>query len=809
MAFREHLWRDLRYALRQVRRNPGFAAGAVFPLALAIGCIGSVLTLADAVLFRPTGVQDPSRVASIYTFSRTQNRYLSDSYPDFRDIGNLSGLISASAAYLRSAVSVRLGANEGGQPRNTEMVTGDYFRAAGVAPVLGRRLTPDDDTPGAAPVALISYSLWESRFARSPSVLGTVIWLNRLPFTIVGVMPRGYQGMLLDWYPDCSLWVPLSSFSRLYPAVSAVDYRNRRDVQMLMILARLRPGVTVAQLQAALDTIAPRIAARPEYRFLALHSAEARFFPAYRASTMRFLWMLLAVSAIAVAIACFNLASLLLSRAAARQREIAARVALGASRFRILQALVVENALLALCACAVSAPIALAAAYWLRDAPIMSGFSLTLDLSPDGRALALGMLAGIITAIAAGIAPALKVSRGDLRPAPRRTGSRDLFIAAQVACAMAILIPAAVLAQSIRSLGQAHLGYDADRVLLASFDPLAGATKTPAEFDRLTSALLTELRLQAPGAALAWQALPTVMRSTLDVSPDVRLDASAWKPMSFDWISGGYFELLRTPVLNGRAILDSDDRRSQPVVVLNQSAASLLWPGENPVGRRLRIRQEAMEREVVGVVADSRFRPLGNPQAAEPCLFLPLDQRAGPIGFEIHVRTPGPPLEFSNSLRQIAVRVDPDASLSNVRTLTDQTEAGLKPMMMAAQATGAVSLLGIVLAAAAMFAASAYRVTQQKKEIAIRIAVGAEPRWVIRSFASRGLATGIAGALLGCFPALWAARLVEASIVGAGAPDASLFLVAAAALALASALAAYAAARRIARVQPADVLRVQ
>ncbi len=803
-GFAERLWQDLRYALRQLRRNPGFAAGAILPLALAIGCIASVLTLADAVLFRPTGVKDPSRIAAIYTFSRSSNRYLSDSYPDFRDITALTGLIDSTGAYLRTSLGVRIAA--GTERMNTELVTGDYFRAAGVTPVLGRALTPEDDRPGAPPVALVSYSLWETRYARSPSVLGSAIWLNRLPFTIVGVMPQGYQGMLLDWYPDCSIWTSLVHFSRFYPSSTAPDLLNRREVQILMMLARLRAGVDVPRLQAALDVLAPRVAARSDHRFVAFPSIQARFFPSYRNGTLHFLWMLLAVSAAAVAIACFNLASLLLARAASRRHEIGTRLAIGAGRFRILQQFMVENAVLAAAACALSLPVAFAATYWLRDAPIMNGFSLTLDLSPDGRALAAGMLAGLITALAAGIVPALRASKNrDFRPLLANWGTVsafrqwDLFIAAQIACAMTILVPAAMLAQNIRELGSVHLGYDPRGVLLAST-----AIEQANQADGPARALLTELRSQAPQAALASTALPTVLRNAWDVSTN----SVSWKPLSFSWISDGYFDLLRTPMLSGRAILASDDRHSQPVVVLNQSAASLLWPGENPVGRHLRLRREPTDREVVGIVEDIRLRPLGRPLTPEPYLFLPLFQ-SGSTGIEIHVRTLGHPLLFTGALRQIVARVAPDAALANIRTLTGQVDDGLKPMHLAAQATGAVSVLGILLAVAGMFAASAFRVTEQKKEIAIRIAIGAEPRRVIRSFASRGLWIGIAGACLGLLPAVWGARLLRTSITGASAPGMGLFIAAALVLMLASSLAAFAAARRISRVQPSDVLRVQ
>ena len=806
----ERLWQDVHFGLRQLRLNPGFTSAAILPLALAIGCAAAILTLTDAVLFRPTGVKDPSRVAAVYSFSPTTNRYLSDSYPDFRDVNSLSDLVDSAAAYLRSPLNIRLTA--GAESMNTELVTGDYFRAAGIAPALGRPLIPEDDRPGAAPVALVSYALWESRYQSSASVLGSVIWMNGLPFTIVGVMPRDYQGMLLDWGGAPSFWAALTQFNRLFPNVP--DYQNRREVQMLMMLARLRPGVSVTQLQAALDVTASRIPADPRagpsYRLLALPAAEARFFPAYRAATVRFLWMLLAVSLAAVAIACFNLANLLLARSAARHHEMSTRAAVGASRVRLLQQLVVEHAVLAGCACALSVPVAIAVTGWLRTVQFTYVFRPVLNLTADWRALGIGMAAGLFTAVLAGIAPAIRTARSGIASGLKagrasRAGLRDLFVCGQVACAMAVLVSAAVLTKTLHDTGNTRLGYEARGILIGSLDVSNGGTVSQDNFFRLDRALLSEVRSQSSGAALAWQALPTTMRTTLDV----QVDPEVWKPLPFNWVSDGYFDVLRIPILEGRGILPTDDLHSQPVAVVNRSAAALLWPGENPVGRHLRIRQEQVDREVVGLAEDVRLHPLGQPEPAEPCLFLPLFQRSTPTGLTIHVRTQGDPLEFAGTLRQIAARIAPDAALSSVRRLEEQVEMGVEPMRVAAQATAAVSALGIALALAGIFASAAYRVTQQKKEISIRIAIGAEPARVVWSFAARGLWVGILGACIGLPVALWGVSLLRSAIAGVGVAGPFLLGAATVTLVVAAFAAAFAAASRIARIQPADVLRVQ
>ena len=576
-----------------------------------------------------------------------------------------------------------------------------------------------------------------------------------------------------------------------------------------MMLARLRPGVSLQRFQAALDVLASRVAASPDYRFLALPSSKARFWPAYRAATVRFLWLLIAVAGTALSIACFNLASLLLARAAARQQEIAARLALGAGRLRLVRQLLVENAVLAACACAIAVPVAMGLTAWFPGVQIAQGFTMALKLSPDWKTLGLGMAAGFVTSILAGIVPALRASRGDVvkRRKAGRASLQDFFSAAQVACAMTALAGAALLGENIRHLGSAPLGYDTHGVLLASVNLLTGLNPPLDEAERISRALLTEIRRQAPGAALAWQALPSRFRMILDVQRES--DGGKRTPILFNLVSDGYFELLKMPVVEGRGIMPGDGRKSQPVVVVNRSAAALLWPGENPVGHRLRVNTEPAAREVVGVVEDTRYRPLGETQAPLPYVFLPMFQFTSLLPFEIHVRTPGEPLAFAKTLRRIVSQIVPDAPAYDIQTLDDFAQAGLLQMRVAAEAAGAVSLLGVMLAVAGIFASGAYRVVRQKKEIAIRIAIGAEPRRVIRSFAARGLWIGIAGACLGVIPAVWGVALLRASIPGVKAAGYLLYGATGAILALAAAGAAFAAARRIVRVQPADVLRVQ
>ena len=675
------LFQDFRFAVRLMGRNKGFTAGAVVPLAFAIGCAACALTLVDAILFRSLGINDPAGMAAVYAFSRSRNTFLSSSYPDFRDIQSLASLVESAAAFVRIPVNVRLA--EGTERMNSELVTADYFRATGVTPALGRPLGPEDQRPGAPPVALASYSLWEGRYQRSADILGSVAWIDGVAFAIVGVMPRGYGGSLLDWQANPAFWVPLAQIGQMLPRFRSLDYENRREMQWLMTIARLRPGVALAQLQAAANTLAARVTERPDVAFVALPGNQARFFPGHRAGTVKILWILIVVSVAALVIACFNLANLLLARAAVRQKEIAARLALGAGRLRLLQQFAIENTALAGCACAFGLPMALgitSAAEALQNA-----FGLSLNLSLDPRAHAISALAGLATAILAGVVPAWTSSRTDLAIAmkgalPRLAGRlapvslRDVFVAAQVAVAMAAVVVAVLLGQSLRRWAATPLGYAPRGILVGTVD--AVSAKLPAgEGQRVYRTLLAEVRAGTRGAALASQTMPTGINTRIDVAADGT--TGQWTKVDSLDVSDGYFELLQIPVTAGRGFLPGDDRQSRPVAVLSQAAARLLWQGLNPVGRHLRVRGEPGDREVVGVVADTRYRPLGDSEAASPLAFLPVFQR-DPPEVTIHTLTPAEPKSFIPELRRIVARTVKDMPLYECNRSTNECNPGCR-----------------------------------------------------------------------------------------------------------------------------------
>ena len=806
---------DFWLALRLLRSRPGFTLAAVIPLAAAIACATAVLTLVDAVLYRPLGVKDPASLAAIYGYSRAKASYLSDSWPEFRGVSALASVVQSAAAYVRFPLNADLG---GGSERlAAELVSGGYFGTLGVTPVLGRALGEEDDRPGAPPVMVVSYGLWNARFARSRAVLGSAARIGDATFSIVGVMPEGYAGTLLDWGAAPQLWVPMAHIDTLMPGFGSIDYRNRPEVRWLMMTVRLRRGTPVAAAQAALDVLetqwrAANPAAYRDHRLLALPSSRARFFPAYRDAALRFLWLLGAVSAAVLLIACFNLVNLLAARVAGREKETATRLALGASRGRIFRQFLIESLVLTGCAMALGLPLALQVTRWLATFPQFLSISMHLNLSPDPRALAWSACASLAAGVLIGLVCALRAGRRDLvsglNNAQDRGGGRwgvgvrDLLVAAQVACAMVVLISAVTLGRSLEDLKSARLGYNTRDVLLATVD-VTNTRPTAAEGQQFYRRLLTELRAQVSGAAaLIWDALPGNVRWTRQVTPQ---GSSAVVEVEGNVVSDGFFALAGMPLEAGREFTAGDDGQSQPVVILNHAAAALFWPGEEAVGRGIRIAGESASRVVAGVVADAQYHPMASGHV--PYFFLPLGQ-SWRAEMTVCVRTRRP-LEFGAAVVKAVHGLDRGAPVYGVRTMEEQVESGFAQVRLAALATSAVGLLGTVLALVGVFAMTAWRVAQHRRDIAIRIALGAEHGDVVARLAAKGFAIGGAGAAAGALLALWTSGWLRSSIRGVAAPDAAVFAWAAALLLALVLAASVIPARRVLAIQPAGLLRVQ
>jgi predicted permease len=493
--------------------------------------------------------------------------------------------------------------------------------------------------------------------------------------------------------------------------------------------------------------------------------------------------------------------NLLLARAAAREKETSTRLALGAGRGRIFSLFLTESLLLSLAAVAAGIPLSFWLTAWLKGFRQIAGVGLNLNLQPDARVLLWSIAAGLAAGALAGGISAARAGRVDIvsglnragtRPRAGRMSVRDLFVAAQVACAAVVLISASTVAGSLRDLRSGVPGYQTRRVLLAALD----ATTEKPEFQRT---LLAELRAQVP-AALSWQAVPGTSRWTRSLT--AAGSTAGPEDMEGNVVSDGFFELLGTPIVAGREFLPGDDAQARPVILLNRTAAERLWPGQDPIGRSVRLAGESRDRRVTGVAADVPYHPMAS---AIPYFYLPLAQ-APRSGVTVYLHAP---LEFTAALRSTVGRLDRRAAIYDVRTMQSQVDSGMEQIRLAATSISAAGFVGTALALAGVFAVAAWRLVQQRRDMAIRIALGAGHREVLAAFIGKIFAVSSAGAGGGVLVSVWTANLLRISVRGVQAPHPLLYAGAVLLVLLLVLLAAIVPARRILRIDPASLLRVQ
>ncbi len=807
------LLQDLRYAVRTLARTPTFTLAAVATLALGIGATTAIFTVLDRALIRRLPVEDPGRLVHVVT-ERDGGTNYNLSYPAFADLLTeraFAGVAAHSAAILTLAVGDGVERVEGAA------VSHGFFAALGVRLLAGREFTADEDRPGAAQdVVVLSHALWRRRFPGDPATVGATIRLNDRPFTVVGITAPAYTGLMRGAVEEA--WIPLSLAGAFY----APDFAERRGMSWLNVLARLAPGTSRAQATAALDVLDAqrrqdgRLPRTSRTRLL----GGERGLLASVADLERPLNVLMAAVTLVLAIACANVAGLLLARASGRRREIAVRQSLGAGRSRLVRQLMTEGFVLA----AAGSGAGLMVALWLGEAlPIVrTGFGdpLAIPRGFDGRMLAFAALASVVTALAFGLLPALATTRPDVtrdlrdgggltaRPG-RRVGARDALVVAQVALSVLVLAGAGVLVRSVLQLRAVPAGFDAGGVVLASFD--LRSRGYDAEARRALYARTAEQLAALPGVDVASFA------STITPNPGgsnwdgIRLEGSTANPddVSFDvnQVGPSYFEALRIPVVAGRGILPTDRPGAPPVVVVNQAMARRYWPGQNPVGRRLWVGTDTTTPavEIVGVVPDGKYRSLR--EEPSPMAYFPA-LRGAPWQATLIVRgAGGDPGALAAAIRRAMREVDPQLPLFNLRTLEDHVAVAYsRETLVAALATG-LGVVALALSAVGLFGLLSYAVARRTREIGVRVALGARRADVLRLVIGQGIARAALGVAIGVPAALVAVRFVRSLLFGVGPADPLAFATATAVLGVVALAACLGPAHRAARIAPMEALR--
>lgn len=817
---------DLRVALRQIRKQPGLTAVCILTLALGIGANTAIFGYVDRLLVRPLPVERPDQLAMLAVADDRGPRY-SFNYPLFTEYRERNQVFTHLVAQAQR--SFGLGTDAAGTAERVRglLVSRDYFEMLRLPAALGRTFAVDEGrTSGDRPVLVIGHGLWQRRFGSDPAVIGRSVQLNGLPFTVIGVTPREFPGTQLGTVAD--LYVPIPMLSRLFPPESEdlrADPLNSPFITWHEVLGRLKPGMAREEAQQSLRVLAAQLAAgnpNASTNLLVLSGAQG-VAQGIREARLPLLLML-GVVALVLVIACANVAALQLARGSTRHREMAVRLALGASRPRIVRQLLVESGLLTFAGGAAGIVVA---AWLSRALTAFRPSQVTVeDLAAfgrlDWRILVFGLTITVLTGVLTGLAPALQASRPDLIAAlkgigtaagsTRRGGARRFLVAGQFALATFCAAISLLCVQSVARLVALDPGFEPSRVMAANLDLRLGnhrPTGAEAFFDRV----LDRFRALPGIESVALASTTPLSGSSVQMSVE-RLEDYTPSPGEFPVfhvtvITPGYFRTLGMRLLQGRDFDETDLARAPRRAVINESAARRYWPDRNPIGRRIYQRGfgEAADEtsyEIVGVVGDAPQRPLGRP--VEPAMYRALAQHPQ-SGMTLLIRTAGPPAGLGNEIRKVIAELAPGLPVFGIRTLAEQRNGSVAlPRMVATVLTG-FGGLGMFLAALGLHGLLAFAVARRAREIGVRMALGAGLGDVLRLILGDGLRLVVAGGIVGMALALAGGRALRGFLYQVSPGDPVTLALVVALLGLVGMAASWLPARRAAAVDPMTALR--
>jgi putative ABC transport system permease protein len=813
----ETFLQDIRYGARVLAKHKAFTAVAVVTLALGIGANTAIFSVVNELLLRPLPYKDAERLVMLWEVSpegRHQNNTSRANFTAWREQSKSYEGVAAFSDW-------RINLTGTGDPEEiaAQLATPNLFRVLGVAPLLGRTLTDEDGQPHAPNVAVLGYGIWQRKFGGDRSIVGKTITLNGAPVTVVGVMPANFEWNVMSKSGTgrpAEMWIPLP--------MPTGDAEGAAHGRFLLVVARLKPGVTREQAEAELKTVESRLAdAEPRYN--KNYSAEVipvreQFFGSVRYA----LWILLGAVGLVLLIACANVANLLLSRAAAREREIALRTALGARRSRIVRQLLTESILLALC----GSLLGLALAWWgikalvaisPRDLINLEGVGLNLTVL--GWTLAVSLLTGVIF----GLAPALEATRVDLNDAlkeggkgaggqsARSRGLRSVLVVAEVALALVLLASAGLLVRSFMRLQRIDTGFNTENVLTMVVRLPGSKYKEDPQYVAFFRRAEEQLRA-LPGVRGVGIVNYLPLYGGLGSGTGFTIEGRPAPPpgqgpsTNVRVADAGYFPAMDIPLLRGRRFTDAEDSEPRHVVIISESLAKEYFPNEDPLGKRIDVDMFDTPRltEIVGVVGDARYDSLTDPP--QPTVYFPESELTYAF-MTFTIRTTGDPSEMAPAARRVISSLDPDQPVSDVRTMRQVMSERIARARFNTLLLGLFAGLATLLAAVGIFGVMNYAVTLRTREIGLRMALGAQPGRVLMLILRQGLLLTLAGIAAGLLGALALTRLMSSLLYGVDATDPLTFAAIVVLLGVVSLVACYIPARRATRVDPLVALRYE
>ena len=811
--------RDFFHSARLLRRNPAFALTAALSLGIGIGANTAIFTVVNALLFRdPPGVAEPDRLVDI-GIGRLDGGLNPTSYLNYLDIRQRSSTLAGVYAQGLFPRAMSLGTSESGASAErifAHFVTTNYFTVIGAVPLAGRLFgTADSDRPGASPIVVLSHRFWSRRFGNNVSILGESIRLNGQPFTVVGVAAEGFHGTGII-NPD--VWLPLNV---LAPAAVAESLLTRRHGGRFMLGGRLRPGTTVAQAADEIDALGRALDLEDPNPTGAkgLRLVPSSLVPGNSRVIGAFVAFLMIIVGLVLAVACANVAGILLARATARRREIAVRLAMGAGRGRVVRQLLTETVILF----ALGGAVGLILAQFLTSsaASVLPSlpFPIIVTLALDGRVLVFTAALSLAASLLFGLAPALQTTRVDVlhalkddsRVRAERTKLRSAFVMAQVALSVILVVTAGLFVGALKNAGSTDPGFDPRGVELATLDvKMAGYTDSTSP--RFWRELVERVRqLPEVKAATAGRVLPGGFEGIGlgDVRAAGVVPRDDQPAVSWNIVEPGYFATLGIPILQGRDFSATDVAGAPPVAIVGESLARSFWPGENATGKLITCRPGDRDETlvVIGVARDVRASSLIDGLAGS-FVYLPLQQHTSAMTANMTIAarsTHGQ--RITRQIRMVVAAMNPNLAIVREETLEDSMALGLVPQRVVASLSGSLGFVGLLLAAIGIYGVTAYTVGRRTREIGIRIAMGAQRADVIGMVLRQGMRLALAGSAIGLTLAAGVSQVLAGFLFGLPPMHPPTFIGAALLFVTVGLIACYLPARRAAAMDPLTALR--
>jgi putative ABC transport system permease protein len=806
---------DLKFAFRQLLKNPGFTAVAVLTLALGIGANTAIFTLANAILLRPLpGVERPDQLVLV---GRTHNGAGFDalSYPDYADYRDQNTVLSGFVAYRRTGLYA--GSGDSAQSVAGALVSNNYFSVLGARAVKGRTLLPEDEAgAGAHPVCVISYGLWRRYFDLAPNIVGRSMNLNDHRYTIVGVMTEEFIGT--EAGNPLDLWLPITMYAQADP-IFTEKRLEARHIVWLKTFGRLKANVTVEQAQAQLSALARHL----EETYPDTNKGKGvSLFPSLRLEpesheqVSRSTALLMSVVALVLLIACANVANLLLARGTARQREIGIRLALGASRGRLIRQLLTEALLLGLAGGAVGLFVAFLANDFLVNVnPLTRIRFIAIEVGLDQRVFGFALMVSFLSTLIFGLAPAWQVSKPELVSrlkdrsggAARRSRFPSGLVVGQIALSLVTLISAGLLVRTLQKIQQIRPGFDTTQVLLAPLD-LGRQGYSEAQGKLLYQQIIQTVET-LPGVSAASLAVTLPLGGSWRTGLHVEGDASSEPetPCDYNIIAPHYFETTGIPLVSGRDFSQRDNASAPGVVIINETFARQLFPNQNPLGKRLFIpntERAVVPFEIIGVAKDAKYRWLT--EAPQPFIYLSALQQYQSF-MTLYLRAHNDPSTLIKAVRDTLQTLDSRLLISNLTTLAERLHGSLRPQRGAAMLVGTFGLLALLLSSVGLYGLMAYVVSQRTQEIGLRMALGAQTHDISKMVLGEGMALVALGIVAGLAGAITGSRWLSSFLYGVSATDPMTFVGIVLLLGGVALLACWLPARRAATVDPMEALR--